>query len=222
MLGEIGNSHTYVGGGDDGETGPTPSHAGLLGVDLALDAASGRYRFATIYPGDNTRDDYRSPLAQPGLEVKPATTCWPSTARELRAPTDPDSLLQLPTPTPPSTLTVADTPSGAPRHVVGQAGRARSCRCARAAWIAHNRARGRQAVRRQDRLRLHVATWSSSACSSSCASSTRSSDKQALIMDDRWNGGGFIAPIALERLRRVLVALGTNREGGVTTEPQQI
>ena len=43
MLGEIGNSHTYVGGGDDGDTGPTV-HAALLGVDWALDPASGRYR----------------------------------------------------------------------------------------------------------------------------------------------------------------------------------
>ena len=40
-------------------------------------------------------------------------------------------------------------------------------------------------------------------------------NKQALIMDDRWNGGGFIAPYALERLRRVLVALDVNRERGV-------
>ncbi len=65
MIGEMGNSHTYVGGGDDAD--PTPSHpAALLGVDWALDAASGRYRIGAIYPGDNTRDDYRSPLAQRG------------------------------------------------------------------------------------------------------------------------------------------------------------
>ena len=38
--------------------------------------------------------------------------------------------------------------------------------------------------------------------------------KQAMIIDDRWNGGGFIAPFALERLRRMLVSLDTNREGG--------
>ena len=47
-------------------------------------------------------------------------------------------------------------------------------------------------------------------------------DKQALIMDDRWNGGGFIAPYALERLRRVLVTLATNRESGLGTEPQEV
>jgi tricorn protease len=46
--------------------------------------------------------------------------------------------------------------------------------------------------------------------------------KQALIMDDRWNGGGFIAPFALERLRRVLVTLDVNRQGGITTEPESV
>jgi tricorn protease len=46
--------------------------------------------------------------------------------------------------------------------------------------------------------------------------------KQALIMDDRWNGGGFVAPMALERLRRVLVSLNVNRSGGVTTQPNDL
>ena len=68
--------------------------AALLGVDWALDPASGRYRFATIYPGDNTRDDYRSPLAQPGLDVKAGDYLLAVNGVELRAPTDPDSLLQ--------------------------------------------------------------------------------------------------------------------------------
>ena len=66
MLGEMSNSHTYVGGGDDGEPGK-PAHIGTLGADYALDEASGRYRITKIYPGDNSRDDYRSPLAEPGM-----------------------------------------------------------------------------------------------------------------------------------------------------------
>jgi tricorn protease len=46
--------------------------------------------------------------------------------------------------------------------------------------------------------------------------------KQAMIVDDRWNGGGFIAPFALERLRRVLGALNVNRQGGIATEPNEV
>ena len=54
MQGELGNSHTYVGGGDDDD--PTKAvPTALLGVDFALDAKSGRYVFKAIYPGDNTQ-----------------------------------------------------------------------------------------------------------------------------------------------------------------------
>jgi tricorn protease len=47
-------------------------------------------------------------------------------------------------------------------------------------------------------------------------------DKQALIVDDRWNGGGNIDQILLERLRRVLVGMTTNREGAPSPIPQQL
>jgi tricorn protease len=47
-------------------------------------------------------------------------------------------------------------------------------------------------------------------------------DKDALIVDERWNGGGNIDQILLERLRRVLVGMGTNRESAGTTIPQQL
>lgn len=69
VLGEISNSHTYVGDGDDGDASQAV-RPGLLGVDWALAAGSSRYRIATIYLGDNAREAYRSPLAQPGLGVK--------------------------------------------------------------------------------------------------------------------------------------------------------
>jgi len=68
MVGEISNSHTYVGGGDAmpaAERVPTA----FLGADFALDSTSGRYRLATIYQGDNTRDRYRAPLTAPGLDL---------------------------------------------------------------------------------------------------------------------------------------------------------
>ena len=47
-------------------------------------------------------------------------------------------------------------------------------------------------------------------------------DKHALIVDERWNGGGFIDQILLERLRRVLAGMDTNREAATTTVPQQL
>ena len=123
VLGEIGNSHTYVGGGDDGDTGPKvrtgPARRGL-GARLGLGPVPVRQ---VIYPGDNTRDAYRSPLAQPGLERE---------ARRLRAgrqrrrtasrPTARTALMQLTDADTTVELTVADSPNGARAPRGGEAG----------------------------------------------------------------------------------------------------
>jgi tricorn protease len=219
MIGEISNSHTYVGGGDDGDSTPKVQSA-LLGVDWALDPASGRYRIATIYPGDNTRDDYRSPLAQPGLDVKAGDYVLAINGVELRAPTNPDSLLQLADDETTVDLTVAVSPSGARRHVVVKpVDKELSLR--EAAWITHNR----EVV---DKLSggkvgyVYMSDMEQLGLQQFVRQFYGQLDKQALIMDDRWNGGGFVAPYALERLRRELVTLGTNREQGVSTEPSEV
>ena len=219
VLGEIGNSHTYVGGGDDGDSTPKV-HPGLLGVDWMLDTASGRYRLATIYPGDNTRDDYRSPLAQPGLNVKAGDYVLAINGAELAAPTDPDALLQLTDPETTVDLSIADWPTGPRRHIVVKpVASERSLR--EAAWIAHNRAV-------VDKLSggkvgyVYMSDMEQLGLQQFVRQFYGQLDKQALIMDDRWNGGGFIAPFALERLRRVLATLGTNRERAVATEPEEL
>ncbi|HEY1749838.1 MAG TPA: S41 family peptidase [Caulobacteraceae bacterium] len=219
MIGEISNSHTYVGGGDDGDTGPAV-HAALLGVDWALDPASGRYRVAVIYPGDNTRDDYRSPLAQPGLDVKAGDYVLAINGVDLRAPTPPDSLLQLADSNTTVDLTVADTPTGPTRHVVVKPVKA-ELSLREAAWIEHNR----ETV---DKLSggkigyVYMSDMDQLGLQQFVRQFYAQLDKQAMIVDDRWNGGGFIAPFALERLRRVLAAMGTNRERGVATEPAEV
>lgn len=219
MIGEMGNSHTYVGGGDDGETAPA-ARAGLLGVDWSLDAASGRYRLAHIYAGDNTRDDYRSPIAQPGLNVRTGDYVLAINGAELKSPTDPDALLQLTDADTTVDLTIAATPDGVRRHVVVKPV-AKELSLREAAWIEHNRALvdklsgGRVGyVYMSDMEQLGIQQF--------VRQFYAQLGKQAMIIDDRWNGGGFIAPFALERLRRVLVSLGTNREGGLQTEPEEV
>jgi tricorn protease len=219
ILGEIGNSHTYVGGGDDADTTPK-AHSALLGVDWAQDSASGRYRLAAIYPGDNTRDDYRSPLAQPGLAVKAGDFVLAINGVDLRAPATPDSLLQLADANTTVDLTVADTATGPTRHVVVKPIE-KEISLREAAWIAHNRA----VVDKLSGGRIgyvYMSDMEQLGLQQFIRQFYGQLDKQALIMDDRWNGGGFIAPYALERLRRVLVTLGTNREGAVYTEPQEV
>jgi len=67
MLSELSVGHSYGGGGDDlRESESVPG--GLLGADYEV--ANGRYRFAKVYGGLNYNPDLRSPLTEPGVEVQ--------------------------------------------------------------------------------------------------------------------------------------------------------
>ena len=68
LIGELSNSHTYVGGGDYPDLHPV--NVGLLGADFELDSSSGMYRFEKIFPGENWDGRLRSPLTEPGVNVK--------------------------------------------------------------------------------------------------------------------------------------------------------
>ena len=218
MLGELSNSHTYVGGGDDGNpTASVPTPA--LGAEFALDAASGRYRIATIFPGDNTRPDYRSPLTEPGVDARQGDYLLAIDGRELKAPADPDSLLTG-LDDQPVTLTLSDKPDGNRRDVTVMPIK-NDLSVREKAWIDHNRAI-------VDRLSggkigyVYMSDMESLGMEQFIRQFYPQLDKRALIVDDRWNGGGFIDQIVLERLRRILIGMGTNREGGTQTIPPQL
>jgi tricorn protease len=218
MIGELCNSHTYVGGGD---APPEEDAVGTayLGADLALDSASGRYRLATIYPGDNTRDAYRSPLTAPGLDVRQGDYLLAIDGVELKAPTNPFSLLvgkQDRT----IKLTLADSPTGKRREVVVEPVR-NELSLREQAWIDHNR----EAVDAASGGRIgyvYLSDMDALGLEQFIRQFYPQLDKQALIVDDRWNGGGFVDQIVLERLRRVLVGMSTNRLRAPFTVPQQI
>jgi len=218
MQGELGNSHTYVGGGDDMPAEQRAATA-FLGADFALDSASARYRLATIYPGDNTREGYRAPLVQPGVDVHAGDYVLAIDGTELRAPADPYSLLvgkQDFT----VRLTVADSPGGKRRDVVVQPVK-NELSLREQAWIDHNRevvdgaSGGRVAY-------IYLSDMEELGMNQFVRQFYAQIDKQALIVDERWNGGGNIDQILLERLRRVLVGMDTNREGAGITIPNQL
>jgi tricorn protease len=218
MLGEISNSHTYVGGGD--QDNPEDRVAtGLLGVDFGLDQHSGRYYFAKIYPGDNTRDDYRSPLTRPGLKVKQGDYLLAVDGRQLQAPLNPYSLF-VGKGEGTVTLTVADSPTGKPRDIVVEPVK-QELGLREQDWIDHNRetvdklSGGKVAY-------IYLSDMSALGMEQFIRQFYNQTDKQALIVDDRWNGGGNVDQIVLERLRRVLVGMRTNRERVAETVPSAL
>ncbi len=218
MLGELSNSHTYVGGGD---APPEDARVGtaFLGADFALDSSSGRYRLATVYAGDGTREAYRAPLSAPGLDVRPGQYLLAIDGVELQAPTDPYSLLvgkQDRT----IRLTLADAPTGKRREVVVEPVK-NELSLREQAWIDHNREKVDAASGGRIGY-VYLSDMDALGMQQFVRQFYPQLDKQALIVDDRWNGGGFVDQIVLERLRRILVGMDTNRERMPFTVPTQL
>ena len=47
-------------------------------------------------------------------------------------------------------------------------------------------------------------------------------DKEGMVVDTRWNGGGFVSQMILERFKRHLVSFDRARGGGISTYPYRV
>jgi tricorn protease len=218
MLGELHNSHTYVGGGDEPANEAVPT--GLLGVDFGLDAASGRYLFQKIYPGDNSREEFRSPLTEPGVSVKEGSFLLAVDGEELKAPANPyapfvNTLGRT------VTLTVASDPAGTDRRDVVVRPIENELALREKAWIDHNRSAVDAASGGKIGY-LYLSDMDEKGMEQFIRQFYVQIRKEGLVVDVRWNGGGFIDQMLLERLRRVLVGMETNREGVAFPIPGQV
>ena len=218
IIGELSNSHTYVGGGDRARTEPRVPSA-YLGVDYGSDARTQRTVLAHIYPGDNTRPQYRSPLTEPGLDVHAGDTLLAIDGETLAAGEDPEQLLvgkQHQT----VRLSVAGA-DGARRRDIVVAPLDNELLLRSKDWIDHNR----ELVDAASHGRIgyiYLSDMEELGMEQFIRQFYGQLDRQALIVDDRWNGGGNVDQIVLERLRRVLVGMSTNRENAAETIPQQL
>jgi len=219
MIGELENSHTYVWGGDDdyqGKINPT----GLLGVNFGLNKASGRYYFKKIFQGDNTRKGYRSPLTEPGVNAKEGDYLLAVNGQSLKAPVNPYSLF-VNTVGKQVTLTLANTPSGKVTHTVVVKPIANELSLRLLNWIRSKR----NYVNEKSNGKIgyiYLSDMEALGMDQFVHQFYPQISKQGLIVDDRFNGGGFIDQIILERLRRVLIGMSTDRVHGAMRYPEQV
>jgi tricorn protease len=91
MISELQAGHTYVASGDEPRVERV--RGGMLGAELAADP-SGRYRIAHIFPGENWDETYRSPLTEPGIEVREGEFLLAVDGMELTTKDNPYRLLE--------------------------------------------------------------------------------------------------------------------------------
>lgn len=217
VQGELATSHMVYWGGDFGPRAPSAATP-RLGADYRLDAASGTYQFARIYPGDNSRPALRSPLSQPGAEVHEGEYLLAVNGKPLAPPQTPDSLLEGMDG--PLDLLVAADATATPRHVAVTPVQD-EFELREEFMIEQNRRKvarlsgGRVAY-------LYLADFEERGAEQFVRQFYPQMGKQALIIDVRDNAGGYTSQQILERLRRTAVGMYANRNGGRDTLPAQL
>jgi tricorn protease len=207
FMGELNASHTYRGGGDVEKA--AERGVGLLGVDWALE--NGAYRIAHIAEGASWDADARSPLRDPGVNVKQGDYVLAVNGVPLRTDQDPLAAFQgLADKT--VILTVNGTPSmtGARQVTVRCLGDDTQMRYRE--WIEARRAHVDKATNgrvgyiyvqstgvdaQNELMRQFMAQWR----------------KDALIIDERFNSGGQIPDRFIELLNRPMLAYWAVRQG---------
>jgi tricorn protease len=197
MQGELGTSHAYELGGDHR---PVPAYAmGHLGVDLELDRASGRWRVQHLVRGDSWDPPEASPLAAPGIGVQPGDTILAVNGQRVGADLTPAMLLVNQAGIEVE-LTMGDSSGQHPRRVVvttltdEQPLRYRE-------WVTANRDR----VHRDSAGRVgyvHVPDMGPAGYAEFHRSYVSEVEKDALLIDLRYNAGGNVSALLLEKLSR--------------------
>ncbi len=218
MIGELSNSHTYVGGGDYPNLHPV--NLGLLGVDYELDAASGYYRFKKIYPGENWDSSTRSPLTEPGVVAKEGDYLIAVNGHELKAPEAPNQLF-VNTAGETVTLTLNSKPSTDGAHTVMVRPLSTEYSLRMLDMIDTNRRKVDQATGGRVGY-VYIPNMGDEGLNEFVKQYFPQIRKEGMIIDVRYNGGGFVDQLIFERLRRVLIGMESARNFASGTNPPAV
>ncbi len=217
LIGELNNGHAYVAGGERPET--PRIKLGLLGAQLSRDSASHAYRIDRILPGENWDDETRSPLTAIGLNLKagdyilavngtPVSTL-PNIYDALIGTAGKQVILRVNSKTTDDgarDVTVVPTADESPLYYLD--------------WVQHNI--DYVSKKTNDRVGyVHIPDMGQPGLNEFTKRYFPQIKKKGLIVDVRGNGGGFVSPLVIERLRRALVMVEMARNGTAQPNPPQ-
>ncbi len=203
MISELTVQHAYISGGD--ELLPTRPHAGLPGARFEVDAASGRYRIARILRGQNEEDVYRSPLTEIGVDARPGDYVLSINGEEVSAKDDIYRFLRHAGDAP-VVLMLNSTPSLTGARKVTYRPLNSETNLLYADWVERNR-------RTVDELShgrigyLHLPDMGEAGIREFIKWYYPQLRKDALLIDDRANGGGNISRMVIQRLNRTMLGV---------------
>ena len=214
MLGELTVGHLFVSGGDL----PDVKHVqtGLLGADYKIE--NGRYRFARVYNGENWNPQLKAPLTQPGVNVAAGEYLLAVNGREVRSTDDVDSFFEG-TAGKSVVLKIAADPSGANAREVTVVPVPTETGLRNLAWIEDNRRKVDQLTNGRVAY-VYMPDTSFGGYTNFTRYFFAQVGKEAVIIDERFNGGGALATDVIEYLKRPLLSAVTRRDGADEYQPQ--
>jgi tricorn protease len=217
MQGEIATSHAFIVPGRSDDV-PSLPRTPLLGMDVVADARSNRYQVQRVYRGDATRDRFRAPLGAPGFGVEEGDQLLAIDGRELS--TDRDFLAALVGVGRTVQLRIASAQTGQTRELtvtpIGDEGELRQM-----AWVRRNRERV-EAASGGTIGYLFLTDFNALGSEDFLRQYPTQSRKAGLIIDTRWNRGGFTSQAVLNVLRRAAAGVFVNRQGAAEALPALI
>jgi len=198
MIGELNCGHAYVNSGEM----PRPERikTGLLGAELSRDA-SGYFRIDSILPGANWSKDLVSPLTEVGVNAQKGDYILAIDGRSTQEVNDIYSLLVGKADKRVEIMINNKPNKGGARRVIIKP-IADESSLYYYAWVQNNIRKVEKATKGRVGY-IHVPDMGVNGLNEFAKYFYSQLDKEALIIDDRSNGGGNVSPMLLERLARV-------------------
>ena len=198
IISETNTGHCYDDWGDFERVKRVDT--GLLGAELQADQASGKYKITKIFAGENWNETRRSPLTEQGVNVKEGDFLLAINGTDLNLEMNPYELLEN-TVGKMVEITVNSKPeaTGAKTYTIRPI--ASELELFYLNWVNERRAM-------VDKLSggkigyIHVPNTSTEGNRELYRGMYEFNEKDALIIDDRYNGGGFIPDVMTNLLER--------------------
>jgi tricorn protease len=213
MLGEIEVGHMFVRGPHPPEDAPKP---GLLGADYSVD--NNRYKFAKIFNGQNWTPSLTAPLTVPGINIVEGEYLLAVNGRELHATDNLNSFFDG-TAGKQTVLRVGSKPDGSDGRDVTVVPIDSEHGLRNIDWIESNR-------RKVDQLSggkvayIYMPNTGGAGYSNFNRYFYAQLDKQGVVLDERYNEGGFIADYVVNVLGQKLLSGAIERDGKPVHDPE--
>jgi tricorn protease len=214
LIGELNCGHAYVGGGDIQPTKQVST--GLLGCDFIREGNF--YKFGKIYIGENWTKRWCAPLTQPGIDVRKGMYLIAVNGQKVKAP---ENLFKyfFNLAGKSIEITVNDKPSETGAKTFNVVPLANDQELRYLDWVETNRKKVAEATNGQVGY-VHVPDTAFDGHNSFVKDFLNQVHKKGLVVDVRYNSGGFVPDRMLEYMRRPLAHMVTHRYSGDFKYPQ--